>query len=190
MSVKKSLIISFLLVVVGVAGRFLPHLPNATPITAIALFSATYLGLRYSWSILIVTMLITDAFIGFYDWKVMAAVYGSLILSAIIGLLVRKYKTAGTKIVFAGSVFFGTLASSLLFFLITNWAVWQFGMMYVHSWQGLMESYAMAIPFFKNSLLGDLTYTATLFGAFETARYAVSQKIKIRSAVRSLKNQF
>ncbi|MCC2630417.1 MAG: hypothetical protein K0S38_226 [Candidatus Paceibacter sp.] len=163
MKTKTSLLIALLLVVVGITGRLLPHLPNFTPITAIALFSTTYLSLRYSATIFFITMLVADIFIGFYQWQMMVAVYGSFLLAACIGLLVRKRTSLGTIVV-------ATVSASVSFFLITNWAVWQFGTMYEHSYFGLMQSYSMAIPFFRYSLAGDLMYTGLLFGLVYVAR--------------------
>lgn len=171
MSKKLSVVISFILIIIGVGARLLPHAPNVTPLTAIALFAATYLSIRYAAAIILATMVLTDFWIGAYDWRVMAAVYGSLLLAGAIGLLVRKkisFITAGA----------GALAASVLFFAITNWAVWQFGTMYNHSMAGLMQSYTMAIPFFKNSLLGDLGYTAILFGSLELFQVLAKQPVK------------
>ena len=170
MSKTKTIIFLFCLFVIGVAGRFLPHMWNTTPITALALFVSVYFGVRYSMPFVFLTMLVSDIFIGFYSWPIMLSVYGSFLLACLLGEYVRQHKNIG-------SLVFMTLSSSVLFFLITNWAVWQFGTMYAHSWQGFMDSYMMAIPFFKNSLTGDLFYTAFFFGAYETYRSVVFKKI-------------
>lgn len=164
MSKKAYLALALFLIVLGVASRLLPHMPNFTPVTAIALIASMYLGLRYSLGVILAVMFVTDAIIGFYSWQIMLSVYGSLIVSSLIGLYIKKHKQVAT-------VFLGTLGSSLLFFLVTNWAVWQFGSFYPRSFAGLMESYMMAIPFLKNSLAGDFAYTAILFGAFELSLY-------------------
>lgn len=169
MSKRASYFILTFMIGLGLIGRFFPHLPNVTPITAIALFSATYLGLRYSFIIFFATMLVSDIFIGFYQWPVMLSVYGSFALASLIGLYLKNHKTFPI-------ILGGTVVSSLLFFLITNWAVWQYGGMYSPGWDGLFESYTMAIPFFKNSLVGDLFYTSIFFGAFETVKYFVQSR--------------
>lgn len=160
MSKKTSLIISVALIALGIAGRLLPHLWNMTPLVAIALFASVYLRPRYSLTVLFVIMSATDLFIGFYQWQIMLAVYGSFAAAIAIGLMIKKHKKPAT-------IFFGALGSSILFFVVTNWAVWQFGTMYDHSIGGLMQSYFMGIPFFKNALMGDLLYTGLLFSAYE-----------------------
>lgn len=170
MSKNFSIGISFLLVVIGVAARLLPHAPNVTPLTAIALFAATYLGIRYAGMVLLATMVVSDLWIGAYSPGVMASVYGSLIIAAAIGLLVKK----NVNVLTAGA---GALGASVIFFIITNAAVWAFTPMYAHNFAGLMQSYTMAIPFFKNSLMGDLGYTAVLFGALELYKYYASKKL-------------
>src|SRR3989344_3287674 len=176
MSKKLSLIMAGLLIILGVASRLLPHVANFTPVTAIALFASAYLGLRYSLVIFLAVMLAADAVIGFYAWQVMLAVYGSFALSSAIGFFLQNKKRAVP-------IFFGALSSSILFFLITNWAVWQFGALYSHSFYGLIESYTMALPFFRNSLAGDLFYSAVLFGAFELAYYLASRKADKKSVI-------
>jgi hypothetical protein len=65
----------------------------------------------------------------------------------------------------------GTLSASIIFFIITNYAVWAFGTMYPHTVNGLFQSYMMALPFFKNSVLGDMFYTGMLVGSMEAIRF-------------------
>lgn len=160
MSKKGIIIMCVLFILWGIVSRLTPHLWNTTPITAIALFSSAYLGFRYSSIILFLIMIVSDAFIGFYEWHVMLSVYISFSIALLLGLYVKKNRNINR-------VFVSSLTSSILFFLITNWAVWQFGSMYTHSFSGLMDSYIMALPFFRNSLFGDLLYSGLLLGVFE-----------------------
>ena len=159
MSTKTKIIGVVLLIILGVASRFLPHAWNFTPITAIILFSSAYFGLRYSVVALFSILFLSDLFLGFYHWPILLAVYVCFALTALVGLMVKDMKFS--------SVFVGTISSSLVFFLITNWAVWQFGSMYEHTWSGLTQSYVMALPFFRNSLAGDLFYSGILFGSLK-----------------------
>jgi hypothetical protein len=115
--------------------------------------------------------LVSDLLIGFYNPKMMTAVYLSFALVVGIGLYVRRKKSFSR-------ILAGTFLGSVLFFLITNAAVWGFGTMYVLNLTGLLQSYSMAIPFFRNSLLGDLFYTGILVGAMEYVLYA-NKKLKI-----------
>lgn len=148
------------LLILGVATRFLPHNANFTSIGAIALFGGLYLPKR--WAIIgpMLAMFVSDIFIGFYSLPIMISVYLGFAITTLIGLKIRNQKTFA-KI--AG----GTIAGSLLFFLITNFAVWAFGTMYVHNFTGLIQSYYMALPFLKNSLAGDLFYSTILIGGYE-----------------------
>ena len=57
--------------------------------------------------------------------------------------------------------------------MVTNYAVWQFSPWYEKSLAGLLESYTLALPFFRNTLLGDLFYSAVLFGAYEAVVFWV-----------------
>ncbi len=153
-------IMAVLLILLGVAARFMPHPPNFAPIAAIALFGGLYLNRKMAFVLPIAAMLVSDLFIGFYSWKMMAAVYLSFLAMVGIGLLVRRNKKFST-------ILGGTLLGSLLFFVVTNAAVWGFGTMYPHTLSGLMSSYTMAIPFFKNTLMGNLFFAGILVGSME-----------------------
>ena len=170
---NKNFLIVFLLIIVGIsiATRLLPHPPNFTPIAALALFAGVYASRISKWYLLLPlgAMLLSDVFIGFYEWKVMALVYGSFLAIALVGLLVRKYKNFGT-------VLLGSLGSAILFYLATNFAVWAFSGMYAPTFEGLMLSYTMALPFFKFTLAGNLIYTGLFFGAYEAALAIVAQR--------------
>ena len=157
---QKSLIAILLLLTLGIVTRFLPHPANFTAIGAIALFGGLYLPKK--WAILapLTVMLISDIFIGFYSWQIMGSVYAGFVVMGLIGLKVRKNKKFST-------VLGGTILGSIIFFLLTNFAVWVFGTMYTHNLAGLMQSYYMAIPFFKNSLMANLLYTGILVGSYE-----------------------
>ena len=67
----------------------------------------------------------------------------------------------------AGSILFSALGASAIFFIVSNFGVWLSSPLYAKSWEGLIACYVAAIPFLQNTLLGDLGYTALLFGLFE-----------------------
>ena len=157
----KQFIFGFGLVLAAALSRLLPHPPNFTPIAAIALSSAVYLDKRHAFLVPLAAMLISDYFIGFH--RGMPWVYGSFLLTGLIGLWLRSHKKPLP-------VIGATLASSVLFFLITNFGVWAMGTMYPKTWAGAAECYTLAIPFFQNTVVGDLAYTAALFGLFELGK--------------------
>lgn len=148
------------LMILGVAfSRLLPHPANVAPITALALFGAVYLGKKYAFILPIIAMVMSDYFIGFYHGMIW--VYGSFIAIGFIGLWLRAHFSAGRIL--------GTsLVGSVLFFVVTNFGVWYSSQVtYPHTLAGLMQCYDAAIPFFRNTLAGDLVYSGIMFGAFE-----------------------
>lgn len=152
-------LLAFALVIFGVITRLIPHSPNVVPITAITLFGSVYLPKRLFFLPLII-LLISDFFIGFYGTD-MFYVYGSYLLIGVLGLWLRLHKK---PLNILGSA----LSSSILFFIITNFGVWAPpNNWYPHTLDGLLTSYTMALPFFRNSLMGDLGYTILLFGGYE-----------------------
>ena len=152
-----------LVIAIGALARFLPHPPNFTPIAALALVGGTYLDRRYGFVLPLFALFVSDMFIGFHD--LMVYVYGSFLLVGIIGVWVGQRKTV-TRMASA------TLAGSVIFFVVTNFGVWLGGMgaIYPMSFAGLVECYTMAIPFFRNSLMGDVFFATTFYGVFEYAR--------------------
>jgi len=153
---------AFVLITLGIAARFLPHPANFAPIGAIAIFSGLYLPRKWAIVLPLAAMFFSDLFIGFYNLPIMFSVYGSLAMMGVIGLWIRKNKKLST-------VLGGTILGSVIFYLLTNGAVWAFGSLYPPTAAGLLQSYYMAIPFFRNSLLGDLFYTGVLVGAYEAS---------------------
>ena len=175
---KKSsyVILLVVLIATGFSARLLPHPANFAPIGALALFAGLYLPKKWALALPLGALLLSDAIIGFYSWQMMMSVYGSFALVVGIGLLVRKNKKFST-------ILGGTVLGSVLFFLITNATVWGFGTMYIHNFSGLLESYYMAVPFFRNSLLGDLFYTGVLVGIVEGAQYLYRLKNRTNEIV-------
>lgn len=160
-----SLFSPLLIILFAVAIRLLPHPPNVAPIAAMALFGGVYLNKKYALIVPLVAMFISDIFLGFYPEIIF--VYGSFFLIGLIGLWLRNHKTFR-------NVIFASIGSSILFFLITNFGVWLMGSMYEKSFAGLLEAYIMGLPFFRNTLLGDLGYVGLFFGSYEYLLFVVS----------------
>jgi hypothetical protein len=161
--------LAYALVGLGAVLRLMPHLPNFTPIAAIALFGGVYLKRGHALLLPVAALFISDLFIGFDSWRGRTVVYGSFMLVGLIGLLIRKRKSLAI-------VVGGSLAGSLVFYLITNFAFLYPQTMYPHTLQGVMQSYINALPFFRYSLLGDLIYTGLLFGAYELILHIHKEK--------------
>jgi len=148
---KKQLVI-ILFIVVAAMFRLMPHFPNVTPITAMALFSGVYLtNKKLAFMIPILAMFLSDLFLGFSSISLF--VYAAFILVSYIGITSNK---VSIKTI---------LLSSIGFFIITNFGVWLLG--YPKTFNGLMECYTLAIPFFRNSLIGDFFYAGVMYYGFE-----------------------
>jgi hypothetical protein len=150
------------MVILGACARLAPHPWNFTPLIALALFSGVQA--RRAATGVLVTLLalaLSDAVMGFYQgfWYV----YGAALVPVFLGRLIGS--RAGAK-----SIGLAALASSLSFFVITNFMVWAGGHMYPHSASGLTACFVAAIPFYQNQLLGDAFYTVALFGGYALIR--------------------
>ena len=156
------------IILFAVTLRLVPHPPNFAPIAAMALFGGAYLNRRYALVVPIAALLLSDLVIGFYSPLVMVSVYGSFVLTGLMGLWLKKRKSAGNVVLTA-------MGASILFFLVTNFAVWAAGS-YARDLSGLAQSYLMGLPFFRNTLLGDLFYTGVFFGGYELVKSLAVQK--------------
>lgn len=157
--------IIFILVLAAVCSRAIEHPLNFTPIGAIGLFAGAYLHDKRAWLLPVCILLISDFFIGFYEPISMLFVYFGFALSVSIGRLLLSKKRSILKL--GGAAF----SSATLFFLISNFGTWLSGTLYPMSFPGLIECYVMAIPFYGNTLAGDLFYAFVLFGLYEGIKY-------------------
>lgn len=138
--------ISFGIFLALAASRFIPHPPNFTFLIALSFYVPAVFGVRYTFPV-VLSFLITDIFIGFHS--LVFFTWGSIIT---IGLISKYfYRFLHLRIL-------GALFSSLLFYLITNYGAWLFGS-YEFSITGLMMSYYMAVPFFKNTIISTLFFS-------------------------------
>jgi hypothetical protein len=158
--------IAIALVIFGVVARLLPHPANLAPVGAIALFGGAILPRRFGWWLPLVVMLVSDSIIGFYHGIVFT--WAAFLLVGLFGMGLR-----GQNSWFR--VPLGALGSSVIFFAVSNFGVWAQGQIYAHSWAGLTQCYEMALPFFRNTLLGDLIYASVLFGVYALAVRLVPQ---------------
>ncbi len=156
-----------ILIVLVSAARLLPHPSNFTPVGALGLFAGSYLGLRRYWLVPVAALLVSDVFIGFYHPVAMLFVYLAFTACALLGHVLLSARRNVLRIGCAAFL------SAVLFFLVSNLGVWLAGQYYPLSWVGLWQCYAMALPFFGNTLFGDVFYVTILFGIYEGVRAGV-----------------
>ena len=149
----------WLLVVLAAAARLVPHPWNLTPVGGLSLFSGAYLRGPVSWLAPLVCLLIGDAVIGFYDWRVMLCVYLGFIATGAVGRVLLARRRTPLRV---GS---GCLLGALVFFLISNIGSWI--AFYPRTATGLLQCYINGLPYFGYTLLGNLMYGGVLFGLFE-----------------------
>lgn len=165
--------ISATILIAGLS-RILPHPHNFTPIAAMALFGAAYFDRKiFAFIIPLISIWLSSLVIdnvlysnnGSFVW--MSELFPNQALGfsliALLGIFsLKKVKTA--------NVVLSSIAGSVIFFLVTNNAFWPANPLYTQDFSGLMLSYAAGVPFFWNSLAGDLVYSGILFGGYALAR--------------------
>ena len=155
-NILKKEIFPISLILILAFARLIPHPPNFTPIIAVALISGYFFkNINLSLLILLVAMLLSDLFIGFYENMIF--VYASLLLITFVFHKISK------KINYK-NLFIYCFAGSLIFFIFSNFGVWALGspgvldVAYERNISGLVECYILAIPFFGNTFLSTLIF--------------------------------
>lgn len=157
-------LIAVLLIAIATTGRLVPHPDNFTPVLAVALFSGAVLRAPAAYGVPIAAMLASDLVLGHGLSAMTPVIYGSMAIATVIGRFLAEGRTWSRTVMAA-------MAGSILFYVITNFAVWASpGSTYDRTLGGLLECYAMAVPFFRNGLLGDLFWTTFLFATFGLRR--------------------
>lgn len=159
-----------IILVIGILSRLLWHLPNFTPVYALALFGGVYLDKRLSIILPVGLMMITDLILGVYPG--IAFTWISMALIACLGWRLREKRNFK-------NVLGVSLLASLVFFVVSNLGVWILGRLYPLTFQGLMDCYVMAIPFFGNTLISTVVYSVVLILGYE--KFFVLQKSAVRN---------
>jgi hypothetical protein len=170
--VKSGIFFIISVIIAGAFFRFIPHWPNFTPIAAMALFGGAYLGRKHlAFLVPFAAMFLSDLFLGLH--KDMWAVYLAFGLTVLIGTYIRS----NVKVT---SVLAASIASSVIFFLLTNFASWLSSPFYPQTFAGLIQSYiaglaffnngSLGISFFINEIAGALFYNGLFFGVYALAR--------------------
>jgi hypothetical protein len=187
---KQRIVLLAGMIIAAALSRLLPHPPNFAPMNAMALFAGVYfvntrpensrgthktpvLGYGIAFAVPLLAMLLSDSVLelttgwGFYAG--MWVVYGAIMLVTALGIRLGNSSADRSALAFGISVGTYTVVGSILFFVLTNGAVWAMGTMYPHTGAGLAACFTAALPFFQNSLMGDALYTTLLFGSVALA---------------------
>lgn len=171
------------LVLIGVGLRWsLQDYPNVSPVAALALLAGCVFSRRtIAVAVPLGIMLVSDLKFGSYDLLTMLSVYGCLTVPVLAGPWLRKQIQSQHRmmaVVITGGV--SGLACSIIFFMVTNFAVWLSSSMYPASLSGLAQCYSQAIPFFRHTLMGDLSFSILFLGCYAVAlQWALRHEEKV-----------
>ena len=155
-------VLTVAMILVATASTLLPHPPNFTPLGAIALFSGAFVpDRRAAFLVPLATLLLRDTIIGFHI--LMPFVYACFAFNICLGLWLRTksnpWRVAGASLI-----------GSIVFFIVTNFAVWALLGTFPPTFGGLTACYVAGLPYFRNTVSGDLFYAIVMFGTFALAQ--------------------
>jgi hypothetical protein len=183
MQSRRNLLLIITIIAIGAASRLIPHPPNFTAIAGITLFGVATLSRKW------LALLITFAALFLSDLLLNNMVYAKMYPELYSGftLLGPGWKTVylgfgcifllgffALKTVRVPKLILTTVSGSVIFFLITNFGAWMSSIhLYPRDLTGLMVAYIAGLPFFLNSVIGDLFYVSVFFGGY----YLVSRRL-------------
>ncbi len=166
--ILNNIAIAAILISLAVTTRIIPHLWNFTAVGAIFLFSTFYFkDRRIRFLIPLAIILCSDLCLYWLKGTPFAGIgiYSCLMLYIpVSAALIKKVKI--TNVALAG------MSGATLFFITSNFLVWAQGGGYG---LGFIGTYAAAIPFYLNSLLGNLAWSTVLFGLYALSKNALKQ---------------
>jgi hypothetical protein len=150
------------LIALAAVARLVPHPPNFTPIGAMAIFAgAVFADRRLALVVPLVALFLGDLATGLH--VLIPVVYASFALNVLLARWLRSRRTVA-------AVAAVTLIGAVQFFVTTNFATWM--VFYPQTAEGLVECYVAALPYFRNTLLGDGVFVTLLFGGLAVAERA------------------
>ena len=155
---KNKTLIILIIILIGAFSRIIPHPPNFTAIGAISILGGLYFNKKHlAFLTPIMAMFLSDIILGYTP---IISVYIAFLMIIPLGIKIRENLTYS-------SIFKMSIYASILFFLITNFTSWLYNPIYPQNLSGLIMSYTAGIPFFANTLLGNLFFCFSLFGLYE-----------------------
>lgn len=165
---RNKLLIITAIIGFGVLARLLPHFPNFAPMGALALFAAAFYKRKYLAVIIpALAWWLSDLYLNNTVYSTSEQfvlftadqLFSAFALASIVGLGILLFKKMN-----AVKVLLGSISASLVFFLISNFGVWMQGILYPKTFNGLIECYTMAIPFYRGTFISDLVFSTVFFG--------------------------
>lgn len=176
----------FLLIVVC---RWTIDTPNFQPVMAVGLlggflFSKRWMGL----AVVLCGMLASDLILGFYQWQIAIVVYISLAIPVLFGPMLRRFKDKPLSL--AGNSVVAAMATAVLFYLTTNFAIWSMTPWYSPDAAGFVTCFTMAAVFFKWTLASNVIFTSILFGGYSLVTLIANEEIGPRKRARAFARKF
>lgn len=147
-------------IVVGVMGRFIVHLPDATPLTALCLLSPIYFSKRVSIFVMIITMMLSDFVLHIFMHYPLYGLWTVFTYSGWLCVILLGTMFAARMTVLCAAYL--SVFGALFFWMWTNFGTWMTTTLYPHSFAGLLACYVAALPFLRNSMIASVMWTSAI----------------------------
>jgi len=175
-----NMVVLLLAILIGVFGRLVIHLPNATPLACLSLLIAARYSRTVSIAVILSALFISDALLAhIYGYPILGGwswfTYSGFLAMVLCGSFLKP----STR---AGSYLLAIFATTLGYWLWTNLGVWMLGGLYPRTTTGLSTCFIAALPFLRNALIGNLiwmTFFLFLFKAADKWRVHSAQTLRL-----------
>lgn len=166
---KNNILVISGIILVAAFSRLIPHPTNIAPLGAMALFGGYYFTKKWqSFAVTATAWWLADLVLNnvvyrryFDGFTLISTSFITVAISLFVIISISKLVIKRPNVLSIGTA---SLLSSVAFFIITNFGT--FLEIYPKNWQGLTAAYTAGLPFFKNTMLGDICYSGLLFGAY------------------------
>ncbi len=174
----RELAVFFLLLAIGVLGRWAQPAWNFTPLAAVTMLGAYYFRHLLPALLLPTSMLVvSDLLLPVHDsMLVLVSVHAMMLLPLLLGRATRTSEGWRRRMLWVA----GGVLPACAFFVVTNFAVWAFQSTYAKTLDGLFACYIAGLPFFRAMLAGDVLYLTILTGCLVLANIAAEDPPRLQ----------
>jgi hypothetical protein len=160
----KQRLLTILWIFIATLSRLIPHPANVTPFTNLCLLAGSQINKATAFVSMMIALILSDLLLAhIYGYSAFGAwswfTYSGFAIVILIGTLLRNKLNKKTLLLSVAS-------SSIIYWLWTNFGTWLITSMYAKTWTGLIACYIAALPFLRNSLLGDLGWMLVIWGIY------------------------
>jgi hypothetical protein len=179
-------------IAIGFISRLIIHIPDATPITTLALLAPSFFSLRQSLLMILSVLFISDLWLHFLCHYPILGSWSFFNFSGWCGVVLlgnahpAGCASEGAKKIMSLIIF--SIGASFLFWVWTNFGTWCTTTLYSHTISGLMTCYYAALPFLRNSMIGTVCWSGVIISILRSPSYQLRTEVHMYTQIIQFKD--